>query len=233
MRQTVPTSTSMRLTSWAALAFGAWTAVASAGPVGFVSETFSDWKARLFGKGHPTPEVVDAPAKGVVELLPDHPLRLRIGEDAPMRDFAKGGSHYREIELPATLAHATLRVQVVAQRGKDRGNTVFKPLLYVQGDDGKLRDPVEVKPLHLDIRPFRRTRLLGCVMLHDVRRFTLATDAAVVGKSYVSEVREAVKAPTQNGFYYTTDAIKAHLPYAATGVVILDVSAAKDAKSGC
>lgn len=216
-----------------AVILGAWVGVASASPISFVTETFSDWRDRLFGKGHPTPDVVDAPASGVVELKPGQPVRLIVGEDAPTRDFAKGKSRYREIELPQSLEHAAVRVQVVAQRAKKHGNTVFKPLLYAHGEGDALRDPVEVKPLHVDIRPFRKTRLLGCVMLKDVQRFVVATDAAVVGKSYVSEVREAVKAPTQNGFYYTTDSIKARLPYAATGTLILEVTAEKDAKSGC
>jgi len=217
----------------AALILGTWVGVATAGPISFVTETFSDWRDRLFGKGHPTPEVVDAPASGVIELKPGQPVRLRIGEHAPKRDFAKGASRYRELELPAALEHASVRVQVVAQHGKEHGNTVFKPLFYVHGEGDALRDPVEAKPLHVDIRPFRKTRLLGCVRLDDVQRFAVATDPSVVGKSYVSEVREAVKAPTQNGFYYTTDAIKARLPYAATGTLILEVTAEKDAKSGC
>ena len=217
----------------ATIALGAWTAAAVANPLSFVTETFSDWRDRLFGKGHPTPEVVDAPAEGVIALKPGQPVRLRIADDAPTREFAKGKSRYREIELPQSLEHAAVRVQVVAQRGKEHGNTVFKPLFYVHGDGDSLRDPVEVKPLHVDIRPFRKTRLLGCVMLKDVQRFAVATDASSVGKSYVSEVREAVNAPTQNGFYYTTDAIKARLPYAATGTLILEVTAEKDAKSGC
>jgi len=217
----------------AAVILGAWAGVAAANPISFVTETFSDWRDRLFGKGHPAPEVVDAPADGVIELKPGQPVRLRIGGDAPTRDFAKGKSGFREIELPQSLEHAAVRVQVVAQHEKGHGNTVFKPLFYVHGEGDALRDPVEVKPLHVDIRPFRKTRLLGCVMLKDLQRFAVATDASSVGKSYVSEVREAVKAPTQNGFYYTTDSIKARLPYAATGTLILEVTAEKDDKSGC
>lgn len=223
----------MHFRTIAAIVLAVWAGAAAAGPLSFVTETFSDWRDRLFGKGHPTPETVDAPASGVIELKPGQPVRLRIGNSAPERDFAKGKSRYREIELPQSLEHAAVRVQVVAQHEKKRGNTVLKPLFYVHGEGETLRDPVAVKPLHVDIRPFRKTRLLGCVMLKDVQRFAVATDASAVGKSYVSEVREAVKAPTQNGFYYTTDSIKARLPYAATGTLILEVTAEKDDKSGC
>ena len=206
----------------------------AANPLALIGETFSDWKGRLFGRGHDTPAVVDAPAKGPIALQPGHPQRLRIGSDAPEREFPKGNSRYRVIELPQALKHAAVRIQVVAQNNpKGRGNAVFKPLLYVLGDDDVPRGAVEAKPLHIDIRPFRRTRLLGCVTLDNVRRFAVATAPDMVGKSYESEVREAVKAPTQSGFYYATDAVKVRLPYAATGQLILQVSAEKEAGKGC
>jgi len=222
------------MAAWAlAMACTAWTAVAAAGPIGFVGETFHDWKERLFGKGHRVAEVVDAAPSGPIVLTPGQPLRVRIDARAPQREFAKGSSHYREIVLPQTLAHASLRLQVVTQRQHGIGNTVLKPLLYVHGEGDTLRDPVAVKPLHLDIRPFRKSRLLGCVRLDDVRRFILAADAGAVGKSYEAEVRDAVKAPTASGFYYTTDTIKARLPYAGTGTVILDISAEDSSKPAC
>jgi hypothetical protein len=96
-----------------------------------------------------------------------------------------------------------------------------------------VRDTVEVKPLHLDIRPFRATRLLGCVTLDKTHRFAVGTASDVVGKSYESEVREAIKAPTQGGFYYATDAVKVKLPYAATGELILEVTSEPEAGKGC
>lgn len=212
---------------------------AAAGPLHFIGdtfsgigETFSSWKKRLFD--HPSPNVVNAPAQGTVELPPGQPLRLRIGNSAPEREFSKGKSRYRVVELPSTLEHAAVRVQVLAERNpKGRGNAVLKPLLYVLGADDAPGDPVEVKPLHLDIRPFRRTRLLGCVTLDKVRRFAVATSPAAVGKSYESEVREAVSAPTQGGFYYRTDAVKARLPYVDTGSLILEVTSEHAAGKGC
>lgn len=206
----------------------------AANPLSLIGETFSDWKARLFGRSHETAAVVDAPAKGPIAMQPDHPQRLRIDAGAPQREFVRGSSHYRVVELPEELAHAAVRIQVVAQNNPDgRGNVVFKPLLYVLDGDETVRAPVEAKPLHIDIRPFRRTRLLGCVTLDKVRRFAVATAADAVGKSYESEVREAIKAPTQGGFYYSTDAVKVRLPYAATGVLILRVSAEKESGRGC
>ncbi len=203
-------------------------------PFSLIGETYSDWKTRLFGKEHPTPAVVDAPVSGPVALQPDHPQKIRIGADAPEREFPQGKSRFRQIELPRELEHAALRVQVLAQRNQSgRGNVVFKPLLYVLDGDGKSRDAVEAKPLHLDIRPFRRTRLLGCVTLDHVQRFDIATAADSVGKSYESEVRDAVKVPTSGGFYYSSDAVKVRLPFAATGVLIIEVSAATATGKGC
>ena len=203
-------------------------------PLRAIGETFSDWKERLFSSESDKPQVVDAPGHGPIALQPGHPVRFGVLDDSPEREFAKGTSHYRVIELPQELAHAAVRVQVVSQTNhQGRGRTVFKPSLHVLDDDDKARAPVDVKPLHVDIRPFRRTRLLGCVTLDNVRRFAVATSADVVGKAYQSEVREAVKAPTKGGFYYSTDAVKLRLPYAATGVLILEVTAEKDANTGC
>jgi hypothetical protein len=203
-------------------------------PLRAIGETFADWKERLFSSQADRPDVVDAPAQGPITLQAGHPQRFGILADAPERDFANGRSHYRIVELPQEVRHAALRVQVVAQSNDEgRGRTVFKPLLYALDDDDKAREPVEVKPLHLDIRPFRRTRLLGCTTLDNVRRFAVATAPEVVGKAYQSEVRKAVKAPTKGGFYYSTDAVKLRLPYAATGVLILEVTAEKASGEGC
>jgi hypothetical protein len=203
-------------------------------PLRAIGETFSDWKERLFSSESSKPRVIDAPSQGPIALQPEHPVRLAVMDDAPEREFPKGASRYRIIELPQELAHAALRVQVVAQRNdKGRGHTVFKPLFYVLDDDDKARAAVEAKPLHLDIRPFRRSRLLGCITLDKVRRFAVATSPEAVGKAYQSEVREAVKAPTKGGFYYSTDAVKLRLPYTATGVLVLEVTAEEAADTGC
>ncbi|MBN8728820.1 MAG: hypothetical protein J0H15_14115 [Xanthomonadales bacterium] len=205
---------------------------AAANPLSAVGETFAAWKTRLFGSDRPN--LVDAPASGPVELVPGQPQRLRIDEAAPQREFPQGKSHYRLVKLPQPLAHAALRVQVVVTGNPDgRGNAAFKPLFYVLGEDGAPRKAAEPKPLHIDIRPFRRTRLLGCVTLEDVREFAVATTPEALGKSYESVARKAVRAPTQGGFHYATEPIKAHLPWIDTGQLILDISAEKKAGEGC
>ncbi|GAA0704407.1 hypothetical protein [Dokdonella soli] len=206
----------------------------AANPLHLISETYSEWKERLFGAGHAAPAVVDAPANGPIAMQSGHPQRLRIDAEAPERDFPKGKSRYRVVEFPEELAHAAVRIQVIARRNeKGHGNAVFKPLFYVFTDGDGVRDPVEAKPLHLDIRPFRRTRLLGCVTLDKVQRLAVATSPEAVGKPYESDVRDAVKAPTPGGYYYTTDAVKVKLPYADSGELILEVTAETAAGKGC
>ena len=64
-------------------------------------------------------------------------------------------------------------------------------------------------------------------------RFAVATEPGVVGKSYESEVRDAIKAPTQGGFYYATDAVKVKLPYADTGELTLEVTRESAPGKGC
>ena len=214
----------------AVLATGMSSAIA-ANPLAAIGETFSDWKDRLFGKPHP---VVDAPAEGPIALAPDQPMRIRIDKATPEREFPKGKSRYRVIELPHGIEHAAVRVQVTAlPRNGAFGHEVFKPFLYALDDDDSVRDTIEVKPLHLDIRPFRRTRLLGCATVEHLDRFALGTVPEVVGKSYESEVRDAIKAPTQGGFYYATDAVKVKLPYAATGEVTIEIAAEPATGKGC
>jgi hypothetical protein len=207
------------------------TAASAANPLSLLGETFSDWKERLFGKPH---RAVDAPAEGPIELVPGKAVRIRIGRKAPERDFPKGKSRYRIVELPEGLDHAALRVQVAAlPRENAFGHEVFKPLIYLLDVNESVVGTIEVKPLHLDIRPFRRTRLLGCVTLDAAHRFAVATNPAIVGKSYESEVRDAIKAPTQGGFYYATDAVKVKLPYAASGEIVLEATKESAPGKGC
>jgi hypothetical protein len=222
----------LRATSLA-LSFLATVSVAAsaANPLTAIGETFSDWKDRLFGKPK---AILEAPVEGTIALKPDHPTRLRIDKATPERDFPKGKSRYRVIDLPEDFEHAAVRVQVTAlPRDNAFGHEVFKPFFYTLNADDTVRDTVEVKPLHLDIRPFRRTRLLGCATLDKVGRFAVATEPGIVGKSYESEVRDAIKAPTQGGFYYATDAVKVKLPYADTGELTLEITREPAAGKGC
>ena len=223
----------MRFLAHASLAALATCSIAAAAsnPFTAIGETFSDWKDRLFGKPKP---IVDAPAEGAIALKPDRAMRFRIEKAVPQRDFPKGKSRYRIVDLPDDFEHAAIRVQVTAlPREHAFGHEVFKPLLYTLNADDTVRDTVEVKPLHLDIRPFKRTRLLGCATLDKVGRFAVATEPEVVGKSYESEVRDSIKAPTQGGFYYATDAVKVKLPYAETGELTLEVTKETASGKGC
>jgi hypothetical protein len=206
-------------------------AASAANPLSVIGETFSDWKDRLFGKPNRT---IDAPVDGTVSLAPKQPTRVKINKATPERDFPKGKSHFRIVDLPAGIEHAAVRVQITAiPRDGAFGHEVFKPFLYTLNADDTVRDTIEVKPLHLDIRPFRSTRLLGCTTLENVDRFAIATEPEAIGKSYESEVRDSIKAPTQGGYYYATDAVKVKLPFAATGEVVLEVTQEPAAGKGC
>lgn len=195
---------------------------------------FVEWKERLFGARNVEPVIRDAPAEGSVVLGIKRPERLRIDEVAPERDFPQGRSRYREIELPRELEHVAIRVQVIARANeKGRGNVVYKPVFYLLNDDGSVRDSRPAEPLYLDIRPFKPTRLLSCVLLEDVRRIAVATTPDAIGKTFDSKARDKVKAPTKGNFYYSTDAVSVKLPFADTGELVLELTEEDRPDTGC
>jgi hypothetical protein len=117
-----------------------------------------------------------------------------------------------------------IEVRVIAQESEaSKFRTVFKPLFYLLDEEGNVRETVAVDPLKLDIRPFQTTSLIGCVSVKQLGRFLVATVEDDVGKSYESGSRDSVKAASKGGFYYSTDAVKVKLPYAATGELVLTV----------
>ena len=200
----------------------------------FAANPFTIWKDRLFGERPSSPRVSSAPDDGVVVLGFDRPERIVVGKDAEQREFPKGNSRFREIELSREVQHVAVRVQVIAETNPEgRGNAVFKPILYVLDDDGKVRDTALVEPMQIDIRPFKPTRLLACVNLEKVRRFALATPASAVGKFYESKSRDKLKASSKGGFYYSTDPVKAQLPYVDTGELVIEVTRVANKGDGC
>ncbi|HPG94269.1 MAG TPA: hypothetical protein PLR28_06920 [Dokdonella sp.] len=208
------------------LAFGSGASMAA--------NPLSVWKERLFGERTIQSPIREASPEGVVLLGLKRPERLRIGPDADQRDFPKGKSRYREIELQREFEHVALRIQVLAQPNpKGRGNVVFNPIVYVIGDDDKVRDSKPADPLVLDIRPFKPTRLLACIPLDKVRRIAVATPESARGKSYESKARDKVKASSKDGFFYATDPVKVSLPYADTGDLIVEVIRADNKGEGC
>lgn len=195
---------------------------------------FVAWKERLFGARPADPPVSEAAADGVVVLGLDRPEHLAITRDADQRAFPEGKSRFREIELSREFEHVALRVQVIAESNPHgRGNAVFKPIIYLLGDDGSVRESKLVEPLYLDIRPFHPTRLLACIPLDKVRKFAIATPARAVGQVFESKVRDKVKAPSKGGFYYATDPINVYLPFVDTGEMIVEVTRAGRKDEGC
>lgn len=207
----------LRIVAFAAAA--AFSVAAAAGPVGWVRE-------KLGGKPDaPKPGVVTA-QPGAITLLLDQPTRLPVDATAPEAELPRGRSYFRRVELGKPVDEALIEVRVIAQdaeRGKRR--TVFKPLFYLLDDEGNVRETVAVDPLKIDIRPFQPTALVGCVKVKQLSRFLVATTDKDVGTSYESGTRSSVKAASKGGFYYSTDAVKVKLPYAATGMLVLTVSA--------
>ncbi|MDC8015308.1 hypothetical protein [Tahibacter soli] len=206
--------------SLTACGLAAFAATAVAGPI--------DWVSRKLGRDPAPPKtgVVKVRDPGPIALLPEQPMRFPIDDASPEAELPRGRSYYRRVELPKPVENAMVDVRVVAQDAPDgRGRTVFKPLFYVLDDEGNVRETVSVDKLALDIRPFQPTELQGCAKVKNLQRFLVATTEKDVGAAFESGARDKVSAPTKGGFYYSTDAVKVKLPYAATGELVLTVSA--------
>lgn len=193
-----------------------------------------EWTNRLFGERAEGSKVKLAPAEGVVVMDLDRPERVRVGAEADKRDFPKGASHYRELELSREYDHVAVRLQVIARPNPaGRGNAAFKPIIYVLDDSGSVRESRDAEPLHIDIRPFRPTRLLACIPLEKARRLVLATPSSAKGEYFQSKPRAKVNAPSKGGFYYETNTIESNLPYVDTGELIVEVVRAEKKGGGC
>lgn len=197
----------------------AFSAAAAAGPIGWMRE-------KLGGKPEAPKTGVVTAQPGAITLLLDQPTRLPVDATAPEAELPRGRSYFRRVELGKPVDEALIQVRVIAQNADTgRRRTVFKPLLYLLDDEGNVRETVAVDPLKIDIRPFQPTELVGCVKVKRLSRFLVATTDKDVGKAYESDARSSVKAASKGGFYYSTDAVNVKLPYAATGELVLTVSA--------
>jgi hypothetical protein len=197
----------------------AFSAAAAAGPIGWMRE-------KLGGKSEPPKPGVVTAQPGAITLLLDQPTRLPVDASAPEAELPRGRSYFRRVELSKPVDEALIQVRVIAQDSDTtKHRTVFKPLFYLLDDEGNVRETIAVDPLKIDIRPFQPTALVGCVKVNKLSRFLVATTDKDVGKSYESDARSSVKAPSKGGFYYSTDAVNVKLPYAATGELVLTVSA--------
>ena len=193
------------------------TAAATAGPLGWARE-------KITGKPEAPKTGVVTARPGAVTLLANQPTRLPIDYGAPEAELPKGRSYFRRIELSQPLDEALIEVRVIAQDAGGKQRTVFKPLFYLLDDEGGVRETVDVDPLNIDIRPFQPTALVGCVKVGRLSRFLVATTEKAIGGHFESGSRSPVKAASKGGFYYSTEAVKVKLPYAATGELVLTVS---------
>lgn len=199
------------------------------------ADTFGEWRDRMFSVIKDEDPLGDAGADLPIVPTLNVPERFAITPLSPKQAFPQGDSHYRMIELSREFAHVAVRLRVMAVPNRSgRGNSVMKPIIYVLDDAEQVRDEHAVDPLLLDMQPFKRTRLLACTSLENVRRFIVATPAKAVGTWYEMASRSAVKAPkTSYGFYYSTDSIKVKLPYAETGEFVIEVTEEASADAGC
>lgn len=171
---------------------------------------------------------------GPIVLKPGQPVRFWIGDAAPEAELPRGRSHFRRVEVEGTVERAHVRIATIADVAPSgKGHAVFKPLIYVLAESGDVRETFEPDPLVIDIRPFKRTRLNGCVEIGKLQRFLVATSAQSLASAFQSAVRESLKAPTQGGFYYRTEALKVKLPYKSTGELIMTVVSAGDDSGPC
>lgn len=213
---------SMRASPFRTVVFAATLLVsisATAGPI--------TWTREKLGLKPEAPEAGVVTARpGAVTLLLDQPTRLAVDATAPEAELPRGRSYFRRVELSKPIDEALIQIRVIAQdSAATKSRTVFKPLFYLLDDEGNVRETVAIDPLSIDIRPFQTTELVGCVKVRQLRRFLVATTEKDVGKAYESGARSSVKAPSKGGFYYSTDPVRMKLPYAATGEIVLTVSA--------
>lgn len=212
----------LRIAAFAAAVLAS--AAEAAGPLSWARE-------KLGGKPAPAKPGLVSAQPGAITLLLDQPTRLPVDASAPEAELPRGRSFFRRVEMNNPVDEALIEVRVIAQdSAATRHRTVFKPLLYLLDDEGNVRETVSVDSLKIDIRPFQATALIGCVKVKQLNRFLVATNEKDVGKAYESGSRDSVKAPSKGGFYYSTDAVKVKLPYAATGELVLTVSSGKDGK---
>ena len=205
----------------------------AANPIDWIAEKLHG--ATSADKSLPPPSAEALRDRGPVALKPGEPVRFHIGEEAPEAELPKGRSHFRRVELEGSVSKAHVRVTVLAQDAKEgKGHNVFKPLLYVLDEEGNVKNTLEFGDLELDIRPFTRTRLNGCVAAEGLQRFLIATAEKSIGSHFETVSRDAVKAPTQSGFFYSsTESLKVKLPYADTGELVLNVVPAAGDKQAC
>ncbi len=198
-------------------------------------DTFSSWRDRMFSAIRDEEPLGSADSDVTIVPSMNVPERFVITSQSPQREFPEGVSSYRLVELSRTFAHVAVRLRVMAVPNPDaRGNSVFKPIVYVIDDADQVRESQEAEPLLIDIQPFKRTRLLACISLENVRRFAIATPAAAVNTFYETKSRSKLKAPkTSYGFYYSTEPVKVKLPYKSTGEMVLEVTAEDSAGAGC
>lgn len=208
------------------LALLGFSGIAAAGPV--------DWFRDLFREPKSVPVKISSVNEAPIALRPGKALQLRLDSLAPEFEFADGASRYRRITLTRPLDKAVIRFRVLTQHHEASPRfTALAPELHILNDSGLIRESMPVRPLKLNIAPFRPAELRGCLQVDHLRSFLLAADTDQVDRRYRYNARTRSASYPQRGFYRSDAPINVSLTYAGVGELVLRVLPASKAAALC
>jgi hypothetical protein len=187
-----------------------------------------DWLHRKKAAKPPPARVADN-ADTPIALAPGTEVRVPIDAASPVAKLGDDDIRYLRFTLTQPLPHARIEVRVTTQRHSSSPRfTVLAPQLVILDGDGGIRKAEPLQPLSLDIEPFRRTELHGCMRVDDLGSFLVATDPSHVGRRYEFNARAKTASHPDHGFYSVQAPMNVFLMYADSGEVLLRVVADAD-----
>lgn len=196
--------------------------------VGVAAPVFAgpvDWLHRKLAAEEPVVPMAALDEDRIVRLEPGEEVRAHFDDTLPTARVRGKEVRYLRFGLPEALEHARIEMEVTTQRHSGNPRfTVLAPQLVLLDRGGDIERIVPVQPLVLDIEPFRRTRLHGCVDARELRGFLVATDPDHVGRRYEfnASPNNVARAPDR-GFGTPRQSIRVFMHYADAGDVLLRV----------
>ncbi|HET8899455.1 MAG TPA: hypothetical protein VFN09_11855 [Rhodanobacteraceae bacterium] len=182
----------------------------------------------------PAPLIEITGATGAYVLAPGKQVRVQIGSTSPVASVDGASIRYQRIKLPTLLKHARIEVRVTTQRHKTSPRfTILAPQAVLLDGDGEIVAVRPLQPLALDIEPFRRTQLHGCIEVDNLAGFLLATDPSRVGDRYEFEARPKPGSHPDRGFYSARSTMRVFMRYADSGELLLRVVDADATPGSC
>ena len=198
------------------LLMAALATAAVAGPV--------DWLHRKLAVEEPEVPLVSTGDDSIVRLEPDEEVRAHFDDALPVAHIDGKEVRYLRFGLPEVLGHARIELEVTTQRHSGNPRfTVLAPQVVILDRGGGVRRVAPVQPLLLDIEPFRRTRLHGCVDAHELRGFLVTTDPDHVGRRYEFDARPSTARVPDRGYGTSRQPIRVFMHYADAGDALLRV----------